>query len=285
MRLLTILAALTGTLAPVAVPVPAFAQAESLPEDNVFDGDHVTIGAGAIYGPSYDGSDDYVVTPIPMVRAKIGGIEISPRAGGIAVDLIPDNDRPRIGFSLGPLVSYSANRARQIKDPVVRAAGKLDEALELGATAGVTLYRVLHEYDSITASADIKWDVLGAHGGRIISPGVSYFTPLSRAAFVSLALSAKHVDDDYADYYYDVTPAQSAASGLPLYDAKGGWDSWSVGLFGGYDLSGNALDGGFAVFGVASYSRMLNDGKRTPYTSIRGDANQWVVGAGIGYTF
>lgn len=281
MRIISSLASIAGAL----LPATALAQAEALPEESVFDGDFVTIGAGAIYGPSYDGSDDYVLSPIPVVQAKIAGIEISPRAGGLGVDLIPDAEDPRIGFSLGPVASFSRNRANQIEDPVVRAAGKLDEALEIGATAGVTFYKVLHQYDSFTVSGDIKWDVLGAHDGRIISPGVSYFTPLSRAMVVTLAVSARHVDDDYADYYYDVTPAQSAASGLPVYDADGGWDSVNVSLFGGYDLSGNALDGGFAVFGLASYGRMLGDAKRTPYTSLRGDAGQWTVGAGIGYTF
>jgi hypothetical protein len=30
---------------------------------------------------------------------------------------------------------------------------------------------------------------------------------------------------------------------------------------------------------------MMGYGKNTPYTSLRGDADQWTVGAGIGYTF
>jgi hypothetical protein len=30
---------------------------------------------------------------------------------------------------------------------------------------------------------------------------------------------------------------------------------------------------------------MLNDGKDTPFTRIRGDADQWTGGLGIGYTF
>jgi hypothetical protein len=38
---------------------------------------------------------------------------------------------------------------------------------------------------------------------------------------VTLAVSAKHVNDDYANYYYSVSPGQSAASGLPIYQAHG----------------------------------------------------------------
>ncbi len=270
---------------PVFFSSAAMAQ-DTLPaNESVFSGDYLTVGVGAIYGSSYDGSDDYVLSPIPIVQGSVGGIGITPRPRGIALDVIPDSSSSRIGFTLGPVATISRNRASQIKDPVVRAAGKLDTAIELGATAGVSLNQVLNPFDSLSLSADIKWDVNGAHSGRIISPTLSYSTPLSRAALVSLSVSAQHVDDDYADYYYSVSPGQGLASGLPLYQAKGGWDKWSVGMLAGYDLSGNALDGGFALIALGSYSRMLNDAKRTPYTSIRGDANQWTAALGVSYTF
>lgn len=252
---------------------------------NVFEGDHLTVGGGAIYEPSYDGSDDYVVSPVPIVRGRVRGIEISPRQGGAALDLVPDARDARIGFSLGPVATVSLNRARRIEDPVVRAAGKLDTAVELGVSGGVTAYRLLNSYDSLTLSADAKWDVAGAHKGMTWTPSVSYVTPVSKAVLVTLVASARHVDDDYARYYYSVTPAQSAASGLPEYQAEGGWDSATAGLLVGWDLSGDLRDGGFALFSLASYSRMLNDAKDTPYTALRGDADQWVVGGGVAYTF
>ena len=43
--------------------------------------------------------------------------------------------------------------------------------------------------------------------------------------------------------------------------------------------------GGFAGFAIASYSRLLGEARRTPYTAIRGDADQWRIGLGLGYTF
>jgi outer membrane scaffolding protein for murein synthesis (MipA/OmpV family) len=82
-----------------------------------------------------------------------------------------------------------------------------------------------------------------------------------------------------------VTPVQSAASGLPVYNARKGWDSVGGGLLVGVDLDGNLLNGGFAVFAAGGYSKMLKSGKNTPYTSIRGDADQWVGGVGVAYTF
>jgi len=274
-----------ASLASALAAVPAAAQDAT--EDSVLDGDHVTIGVGGIYAPSYRGSDDYRIAPVPVVQGKVWGVDINPRAGGVALDFIPDNKDSGIGFSLGPVVTYSGNRARGIKDPVVKAAGKLDDAVEVGVSAGVTAYKLLSAYDQLTLSADVKWDVAGAYKGMVWNPSLSYLTPLSKGSFVAINISARHVDSDFADYYYSVTPTQSLATGgiLPVYNAKKGWDSANVGLLAGLDLDGNLLNGGLSVFAAGLYGRMLNDGKDTPFTSIRGDRDQWTAGLGVGYTF
>lgn len=267
--------------------MPAIAQEapQQQPTENVLDGDYLTVGVGAVYVPSYRGSDDYILSPVPLVRGHFKGVDINPRVAGVALDFIPDDKASGIGFSLGPVVTASFNRNRRVRDEVVRAAGKLDPAIEVGVSAGVTKYRVLHDYDSLTLSSDVKWDVNGAYKGMVWSPAISYTTPLSPAVVTVLAVSARRVDDKFARYYYSVNPGQSLASGLPVYNAKGGWDSVNTSLLMAYDLSGDVRDGGLSVFGVANYSRMLNDGKDTPFTSLRGSANQWVLGAGVAYTF
>ncbi|MCC6828389.1 MAG: MipA/OmpV family protein [Novosphingobium sp.] len=279
----------TVTLFLAAAPGVALAQAApesaAAAEPNVFDGDRLTVGVGGIYGPSYKGSDDSVLVPVPLVQGSLRGVAITPRAGGIALDLVPDGKDARIGLSLGPVATLSGNRNRQIKDPVVRAAGKLKRAIDLGANAGVTAYRLLNPYDSLTLSTDVTWNANNAHRGMIVSPRLTYVTPLSRAALVTLSLGADHVDGDYARYYFDVSPAQSAASGLPLYRAKGGWASLGGGALVGYDLDGDLRNGGFALFALGGYQRLLNDARANPYTAIRGSADQWTAGAGIAYTF
>jgi MipA family protein len=264
---------------------PAHAQNDGPQAETVFDGDYLTVGVGVGYGPSYEGSDDYVAFPVPLVQGNLLGVAITPRAGGVALDLIPDAKDAKVGFSLGPVARLRSDRDGRIKDRVVRTLGKLDTAVEVGANAGVTVYDLLSSYDSLTLSGDVRWDVADAHEGMVVSPSLSYFTPLSRAAVISVSLSAEHVDDDYADYYFSVSPAGSAVSGLPAFSADGGWKSVGVNLVGGYDFDGDAANGGLAAFVLGGYSRMLGDAKRTPLTSIRGDADQWLVGAGLAYTF
>jgi outer membrane protein len=281
MRTFPVLAGLAAAL----VSMPAVAQ--EAPDASELNGDRITVGVGAVYSPTYRGSDNYSVSPVPVILGQIDGIEINPRAGGVAVDFIRDDRESGFGISLGPVATYSANRARDIGDRVVRATGKLDEAIELGGTAGVTAYKLLNPYDSLTLSADVRWDVSGSYKGMVWSPSLSYTTPLSRGTLVALNVSARHVDDDFAQYYYSVTPGQSVRTGgvLPVYGAEGGWDSVNVGLLGALDLDGNLLNGGFQLMGIAAYSKMLNDAEDTPFTSIRGDADQWIGGLGIAYTF
>ncbi|WP_341858580.1 MipA/OmpV family protein [Qipengyuania sp. GPGPB31] len=280
-----LLLAATGSLA-LACAAPAMAQnVEALPdgpdgEATVFDGNWFSIGAGAVYSASYDGSDDYVVSPIPIVQGKIGGVRISPRAGGAALDFVND-DSDGAKISAGVAARLNRNRASQIEDPVVLSYGELDTAFEVGPSVGISLPGLLNPYDSLSFNIETLFDVAGAHDGALVSPGVTYFTPVSRGAAISLSVSGSYVDDDYADYYYSV-PAGGA---LPAYQADGGWDRVGVNLLTGVDLDGNLANGGLALIAMGGYSRMLGDGKRTPFTSIRGDADQWMGALGIGYTF
>ena len=280
-----LLLAATGSLA-LACAAPAMAQnVEALPdgpdgEATVFDGNWFSIGAGAVYSASYDGSDDYVVSPIPIVQGKIGGVRISPRAGGAALDFVKD-DSDGAKISAGVAARLNRNRASQIEDPVVLSYGELDTAFEVGPSVGISLPGLLNPYDSLSFNIETLFDVAGAHDGTLVSPGVTYFTPVSRGAAISLSVSGSYVDDDYADYYYSV-PAGGA---LPAYQADGGWDRVGVNLLTGVDLDGNLANGGLALIAMGGYSRMLGDGKRTPFTSIRGDADQWMGALGIGYTF
>ncbi len=276
-----------------AAAAPVFAQATdaesakaNAPDRGVFAGDWVTVGIGVGYGPSYEGSDDYIAFPAPLAQGSIGGFDFGARGPGLYVDLIPDSKSDSsIKFLAGPLVRVRLDRNNNIKDPVVRSLGKLDVAVEVGATAGVSFGAVLNPYDTLTVSGDIQWDVAKAHRGRLITPTISYSTPLSTAIFTNLSVSAVHTDNDYSSTYFSIDAAGSAASGLPVYNAGSGWKSYGASLLGGVDLSGDARDGGWATFGLVSYSRLTGDAKRSPVTSIRGDADQWFLAAGVSYTF
>jgi len=275
------LAFFAAAAAALAIALPAQAQDASAaaPDLGKFSGDYLTVGIGPAYGPTYDGSDDYHAFPLPLVQAHWHGIQISPRAGGIGADFVPGP------FNLGVAARVRFNRTGDTHDPVVNKLGELDTAVEVGPTAGVSIPRVLNPYDSLSLSIDALWDVAGAHKGMVVDPSVTYFTPLSRGIAASLSVAAEHGDGKFMDYYYRITPAQSVASGLPVYDPGSGFTKVGANLLLGFDLNGNLADGGFAIALVGSYNRIIGDAARSPIVSIRGSRDQWIGGVLLGYTF
>ena len=276
---------LAAAVVAALLPTLAHAQNDGPQTDTVFDGEYLTVGVGGFYGPSYEGSDDYIVFPAPVIQGNLRGVAITPRTGGVALDFIPDAKDAKVGFSLGPVATINRNRVTRIKDPVVRRLGKLDTAVEVGVSAGATVYDLVTGYDSLTFSADARWDIAGAHKGMLWGPSVSYFTPVSKGAAINLAVTAEHIDDDYANYYFTVSPAGAVASGLPSFQAKGGWKNVGANALIGVDFDGDLTNGGLAGFVTGGYTKLLNDARRTPLTSIRGDADQWLAGAGLAFTF
>ena len=139
--------------------------------------------------------------------------------------------------------------------------------------------------DSITFNTQVRWDVLGAHKGMVIEPGIGYSRPFGTSVLLQANIGLQFVDDIFADYYFTVTPDQSAATGLALFDAEGGLNSVSSTSIISVDLDGNALNGGFSVYTVLGYTRLVGDAAATPFTAIRGDADQFLGGVGVSYTF
>lgn len=283
MRIAFSLAALAAILA--ATPAWADTIDNGTPEKSVFDGDFIIVAAGVVALPSYEGSDNTAVIPAGAVAGRVRGIGINPRAAGVAFDVVPDREGARVGFSLGPVVRLRMNRSGRIKDPVVAQLGKLPKVFEAGVQAGVTLRHVLNGHDQLSIGAEVRWDISGKGSGHIIAPSISYLTPLSRKMVAGALLSAEVANRDYARFNYDVTPAGSIASGLPVYTARGGLKAVNLGMFVARDLNGNLLDGGLLIGGGAMYTRLTGSAAETPLTSIRGSRNQWFFGGGLGYVF
>ncbi|TNE47021.1 MAG: MipA/OmpV family protein [Sphingomonadales bacterium] len=253
-------------------------------DENVFDGDWLRVGIGLGVSSSYDGSDDYRLVPFPFVQGRIAGIGISPRGPGLAFDITPVADQGA-DLSFGPVVRLRSDRASGIRDDVVRQAGKLDRAVEIGLNTGFALSGVSKRGDRLSFGLEARHDVASAHNGFVVAPSVSYSRPFGRAVFAQLSANIEWVSDDYADYYYSVSPAQSAASGLSEFAADGGLTSIGTGLLVGFDLDGNALNGGLGLVTITGYSRLVGDAKDTPYTSVRGSADQFFGAVGVVYTF
>jgi outer membrane protein len=273
---------LLAVSASLAIATPALAQESApLPSPLVGKGFTLALGVGAV--PDYVGSDNYRLIPAAGARGTIGPVGFSTRSTYLYADIVPRNEG-RLDFDVGPIVGFDLNRTTRVKDPVVRLLPKRDTAIEVGAFAGVSLHGLTNPYDSLSFRLDVLHDVAGAHKSTKFSPNIEFATPLSRFTYVSASAGIDFVSNRFADHYFSISPADSLASGLPAFDADGGMEKWKAGLLVNQSVTGD-LTHGLSIFGTANYSRLVGDFKRSPIVSIRGNPNQWLLAAGLAYTW
>jgi outer membrane protein len=276
--------------APLALAaLPAAAQDAPPPRIDIApadtNSDTLTIGAGAVYLPTYQGSNDYVLSPVVAARGQYHGVSFFTRGAQLFVDLVPSAPGPGWSFELGPVVAADLNRTGRLGDARIKALGKRKIALEAGGYAGITRTGVItSDYDTVSFRVSYIHDVGDVHRSYIVTPTLDYATPLSKSVLVGLTLSADYAGNGYADTYYSVDAPGSLRSGLPTFAARKGWQDVTVGALAGFSLSGDLRHGAVLVIG-AGYSRMKNDFAASPLTRIAGSPNQFYGAIGLGYTF
>ena len=267
---------------PLLAATPALAQ-EAPPTPPT--GDLFSLGLGAAYAPSYEGSDDYVVTPAVIVRGRVSGFNFFSRATAFYFDLAREDPAAKTDFLIGPMGNLRFDRSSRIKDDAVERLGELDLAVELGAFIGIGQTGLLNPYDYAQARLDFVHDVTDTHDGYVLTPTLEYGTPLSRLTYVGAGLSADYASGEFADTYYSVDPAGTARSGLRTYDADGGFKNARFTLLATHMLTGDLTTSGLGVFAVGSYSRLFGDFKDSPLVRDVGDADQYFAAVGLSYTF
>lgn len=274
--------AFAATALLAATPALAQSMPDPLPDPND-QSDTFSIGAGAGLVPDYEGSDDYKFIPVVGLRGRVSGINFYTRGTYLYVDLIKRGDSA-LEFDAGPIAGVRLNRTGDVEDDAVDALPELDTAFEVGGYAGITYHGLTNPYDALGFHVDVITDVGDAHGSALITPTIDFGTPLSRTTYVAVSLSAEWAGDDYAEYYYSIDPAGSLASGLPVFDADGGFKHWRIGLFANQSLSGNLLHG-WSIFGVGLYTKLSGDFADSPIVDDRGSSSQWFGGLGVAYTW
>lgn len=275
-------------IAATVLTQPALAQEtapvaqQPLPDPNE-QGDSLQLGIGAAFVPDYEGSDDHRIVPGAIIRARVGGISIFSRGTYLYADLVPGGEG--MDFDAGPIAGVRLNRTGNVKDDRVDALGDLNAAIELGGFAGVTFKGLTNPYDALSFRLDAVKDVGSAHKSWVLTPTVDFGTPLSRTTFAGLSFSADFVSERYADYYFGIGPSDAIASGLAPYNPdKGGLKSWQTGLLLAQSLSGD-LRKGWGLFGSGSYKRLTGDVADSPIVRNRGSRSQWLLAAGVGYSW
>ena len=169
-------------------------------QDDARDDNQLTIAVGAAAIPSYDGSDDTVVTPGAIVRGKVSGHSFFSRGTSLYFNLIKDKPSSSgldVGF--GPLTTVRLTRTRSIRDPQVKALGKLDPSVEIGGWGEIGKTGLFSgKYDSLSFRLTYAHDIAGAHDSYFIKPSLEYGTPITETTFLGVSLSVAQRTPSFA---------------------------------------------------------------------------------------
>ena len=184
------------------------------------DKDTITVGVGAAYLPDYDGSNDYRVVPAPLAVGSIKGHNFALIGNNASINLLKNTPGPVWNVEIGPVAFVNFNRTSNssIDDPRVKLLPERSTAIELGGYIALSKTGLItSDYDKLTLSSSLRYDVTGNNKSYVFTPTLTYLTPLSLKAAVGLFAGGTYVGARYARYYYGVTAADSRASGLPIY--------------------------------------------------------------------
>lgn len=242
-------------------PLPAFAE---LSNDSL-------LGPGLRLKPAYDGSASQHLELVPVVRyfgqpwfvrSTQGVLE-----GGVRMELVP-------GLHAGAQLAYEPGRKTSESD-FLKSHGVSD--VDIGASAGVHL-----EYDHkfgpmpVTLLARARRHIDSDRGTQAdlrLSAGVLRSGRVAAGVFTQ----AMWANTKSTGSFYDITPSQSAVTGLPVFSAASGWMFASFGLLWSVDLSQKWI-----VVGSMESRHLQGDAARSPL--VERGANYY-ASAGLAYHF
>jgi outer membrane protein len=229
----------------------------------------ITIGAEGRVVPSYEGSNSYLLVPFPLFDIRRAGTppNFSGPRDGVGFGVI---DTAR--FRLGPTFKLRLPR-RESDDHNLQGLGDVNWALEAGVFA---------EYWPVSwlrTRVELRQG-FGGHHGVVSDLMADSVLPVTSQLTLSGGPRVTLTSTSATTPYFSITPGQSAASGLPAYDAGGGFYSFGAGVKARYEWSPQ-----WATHAFLEYERLTGGAANSPIVTLRGSRDQLQAGIGAIYSF
>jgi outer membrane protein len=224
------------------------------------------LGGGVAVAPRFEGSDDYKARVFPKFGLRYKNV-VAVNNTRVRFFLI-HNDK----FVTGVQGRYRFGRDED-KSPDLLGLGNVSDSIELG---GFAEWRP----GWAIVGVEIGQDVAGGHNGLIAAAYAGSQLPLGGDWYLEGGAQVTWVSENYMQRNFGITAEQSAASGLPEFDAGGGikdvagrigvrfkrWKNWD---FSSY----------------VAYSRLMSDAADNPLVVQRGSPNQFLWSLSGQYRF
>jgi outer membrane scaffolding protein for murein synthesis (MipA/OmpV family) len=179
------------------------------------------LGVAADTQPVYAGADAYRVQGGPVINIQYSDIAFLSTGDGLGVNFLRGDH-----YRVGAAIAYDRGRVERDDYTNLRGMGNIDPA----PVAKLFATYVLSKKFPLILRVDAR-QILGGANGTVGDAGLYMPLPGSSKKFVmfagpSITLGTHH----YLQSEYGVSPAQSLASGHPVFDAHAGMDSVGVGF-------------------------------------------------------
>jgi outer membrane scaffolding protein for murein synthesis (MipA/OmpV family) len=224
----------------------------------------VTLGAGAEYGPSYQGATDQSFSFVPYLDIRRFGEPAEPDEPDDNFDLTLITLK---GLEIGPVAGFRDGRSTS-DDSALAGLNEFDWTIDAGIFAQYWIapnrFRLRFEG---------RWGA-GNNDGFLAEFFADYFQPVGPKLTLSAGPRMSFADSSYMHTNFGITPQESAANGsLPAFDIGGGIKSVGVLVAATYQFNDN-----WNVQVYDRYDRLVGDPADSPIVTQIGSPNQNRIG-------
>ena len=229
----------------------------------------VTLGVEGRAEPLFPGSHRELLLPYPLFDVRRAGTPERFHAplDGIGYALFEGSN-----FQVGPVGQLKRER-RQSDDAALQGLGNVPWTIEVGIFA---------EYWAtpwLRGRAEVRQGFNGHHG-IVANLNLDAVVPVTQQLTLSGGPRVTFASTKATSPYFSIDAVQSVASGLPVFDAKGGLHSAGAGAQARYWWTTQ-----IATHAFVEYERLMEDAAASPLVVQRGSPNQVTVGFGATRAF
>jgi len=263
-RPLLAVAALPGAL----VATNAGAQTAETETKEAKEPRRIRVALGPQLGPAYPGADNLGLSPLVDVAVARGDepfeFEAADESFGFAL-------LKAKGFSIGPALNFQTGRKRNESHVGID---------EVGTTIEVGGYVQYWIAPKLRFHGELRQGVNG-HKALVGNVGLDYVARDRDRWLFAIGPRVSLSNAKYQDVWFQVSPREAAATGLPAFEPKGGGvHAVGANATGLYQLSPR-----WGLYGFAKYDRLVGDAARSPIAQGIGSRNQLSGGIGLSFTF
>ena len=177
-----------------------------------------------MYGPKYDGSDNYgsKVLPAASVEYK-NGLIFAGIMDGIGSNFLQGED-----YKVGASIGYGFGRDESDDKENLRGMGDIDSGVEATLKGEYSFGPVELSGEVTTGTED---------NGTTAKIELGTMLPVSEQLMVKMSVGSTWADATHMESYFGVSPAQSARSGYSRYEAESGFKSAGISVGVIYNIS------------------------------------------------